>query len=197
MTHYSVTFQPFLSALLSFAKGLYHVNLEVKIMSDSPPKFLKIGKTSVGLIGLEPALNQALQASYSAPEAADFLIELLGKHNYIAPGSEENYRQALQQEYERRTTGQTHQSDELEVKVFGTGCVSCDQLEGQIFNILAKLGLAADIEKVFELDDIWRHGVLTPPALKINGTLVCQGKRPTPVEIEQWLQEAASNEQKK
>ena len=134
-------------------------------------------------------MNKALASKMSVTEVGDFLFQAINTLNYVPPQAKENYKQALRNEYEQRQQGTEQSSDELEVKVFGTGCITCDKLEAQIFDILAKLGLAADIEKVFDLDDIWRHGVLTPPALKINGKIVCQGKMPTPVEIEQWLQE--------
>ena len=157
---------------------------------NSPPKFLRIGKTQVGLIGLEPAINQAMTRQMTTNEASEFLFAAVSRHNYVPPSAEANYRQALGREYARRQGGTVSEDTALSVKVFGTGCITCDKLEAQIFDILARLDMAADIEKVAELDDIWRHGILSPPALKINGKIVCQGKMPTPVEIEQWLQEA-------
>ena len=162
-------------------------------MDDSPPKYLKIGKTSIGLIGLEPAMRQALAENLDKNEAADALFTAISRQNYVPPQAEEKYRAALAEEYERRLHGTSRQNSVLAVKVFGTGCVTCDKLEGQIFDILARLGMAADIEKISELDDIWRHGVLSPPALKINDTIVCQGRMPTPVQIEQWLKEAGAD----
>ncbi|MEN8141064.1 MAG: thioredoxin family protein [Thermodesulfobacteriota bacterium] len=162
-------------------------------MNDTPPKFLKIGKSSVGLIGLEPAMARALAQDLNEDAAAEMLLVAIEKNNYVPAGARENYRAALGAEYERRRHGETSGGDELLVQVFGSGCVTCDKLESQIFDILARLGLAADIDKVFDLDDIWRHGIISPPALKINGAIKCQGKMPTPSEIEQWLKEAAAS----
>ena len=52
---------------------------------------------------------------------------------------------------------------------------------------MQEMGLAADIEQVHDLDEIWRHGVLSTPALVINGQVLCAGRIPTRAEVEEWL----------
>ncbi len=157
---------------------------------DTPQqRLLKIGKASVGLIGLAPALQKAMADNLDPDEAEDFLYEAVAKLNYVPATAEANYRKALRQEFERRISGEELTSDVLEVRVFGSGCVTCDKLAAMMFDILSKMNLVADIEKIFDLDEIWRHGVISPPALKINGELLCQGRMPTPAEIEQWLRD--------
>jgi hypothetical protein len=157
---------------------------------DTPSqKFLKIGKTSVGLIGLDPALQKAMAAKFSPEAAEEFLFATIAKLNYVPDTAHDNYRKALRQEYERRVAGKALTSDVLEVRIFASGCVTCDKLASTMFDILQRMNLMADIEKIYDLDEIWRHGVITPPALKINGELLCQGRMPTPAEIEQWLRD--------
>ncbi|MBU0679955.1 MAG: thioredoxin family protein [Proteobacteria bacterium] len=157
---------------------------------DTPSqKFLKIGTTSVGLIGLDPALQKAMADKLSPQAAEEFLFATIAKLNYVPATAHDNYRKALRQEYERRITGQAFTSDVLEVRIFASGCVTCDKLASTMFDILQRMNLVADIEKIYDLDEIWRHGVITPPALKINGELLCQGRMPTPAEIEQWLRD--------
>ena len=150
---------------------------------------LKVGKTSIGLIGLDQALQQASKAELATPEAISLIYQKVEQLNYIPEQAIADYKKAIGQEYQRRQSGTTAQDDQLKILVFGTGCVSCNQLEATIFDILAKMQLAADIVKIHELDEIWRHGVITPPALKINDDLVCHGKLPSPADIEQWLRE--------
>ncbi len=157
---------------------------------DTPqPRLLKIGTTSVGLIGLDPALQKAMADNLSPEEAEEFLYAAIAKLNYVPATAQDNYRQALRREYERRVAGEELTSDVLEVRVFGSGCVTCDKLAATMFDILQRLNMVADIEKIFDLDEIWRHGVISTPALKINGELLCQGRMPTPAEIEQWLRD--------
>ncbi|MEN8258049.1 MAG: thioredoxin family protein [Thermodesulfobacteriota bacterium] len=157
---------------------------------DTPQqRLLKIGKASVGLIGLDPALQKAIADNLSPKDAENFLFTTIAKLNYVPASAEKNYRAALRQEFERRLAGDELTSDVLEVRVFGSGCVTCDKLAAMMFDILQRMNLVADIEKIYDLDEIWRHGVISPPALKINGELLCQGRMPTPAEIEQWLRD--------
>lgn len=157
---------------------------------DTPQqRLLKIGKTSVGLIGLDPALQKAMADDMSADAAEEFLFATIARQNYVPAKAEAKYRRALRQEYERRLAGETLESEVLEVRVFGSGCVTCDRLAAMMFDILAEMNLVADIEKIFDLDEIWRHGVISPPAVKINGELLCQGRMPTAAEIQQWLRD--------
>jgi hypothetical protein len=58
-----------------------------------------------------------------------------------------------------------------------------------LFESLQKFGLAADMESVHDLDEIWRFGVTKTPALIINNTVKCAGRMPTPAEVEEWVRE--------
>jgi hypothetical protein len=163
---------------------------QVNIMDDTPPpRLLKIGTTSVGLIGLDQALQKAMADKLSPAEAEEFLFTTIARLNYVPATAHDNYCQALRQEYERRLAGKPLTSEALEIRIFASGCVTCDRLAAMMFDILQRLNLVADIEKIFDLDEIWRHGVMTPPALKINGELLCQGRMPTSSEIEHWLRD--------
>lgn len=158
---------------------------------DTPnQRLLKIGKTSIGLIGFDPAIGHCLNHDLDLDEAVDFIFRAVDKHNYIPASASTRYKEAILKEYNRRLSGDDLSRDTLEIRVFGSGCVTCDKLASQIFDTLGKLNLVADIEKIFEMDEIWRHGVLSTPALMINGKILCQGKMPTPAAIEAWLNEA-------
>ena len=78
----------------------------------------------------------------------------------------------------------------MTIKILGSGCVSCNKVNSMIFDIMQRLDMAADIEQIHDLDEIWRHGVISTPALIINGEIQCSGRMPTPAEIEQWLVKA-------
>ncbi len=161
---------------------------------DTPnQRFLKVGQTSIGLIGLDPAINNCLDKKMGIKQATESIFKTIAKLNYVPETAMKRYKNAIQQEYNRRLTGATIARDTLEIRVFGSGCVTCDKLASQIFDILGKFNMVADIEKIFEMDEIWRHGVLTTPALMINGEILCQGKMPTPTAIEEWVQKAGQN----
>lgn len=161
------------------------------IMDTPNQRFLKIGKTNIGLIGLDPAIGYCLDHNIEPADAVSYIFDAIQSHNYIPEAATTRYKDAILKEYERRISGETISRDTLEIRVFGSGCVTCDKLASQIFDTLGKFNLVADIEKIFDMDEIWRHGVLTTPALMINGEILCQGKMPTPAEIAAWLGKAA------
>jgi small redox-active disulfide protein 2 len=77
----------------------------------------------------------------------------------------------------------------LTIRVLGSGCVTCNKLSAMLFEALQKFGLAADMESVHDLDEIWRFGVTKTPALIINNTVKCAGRMPSPAEVEEWVKE--------
>ncbi|MHB8094953.1 MAG: thioredoxin family protein [Candidatus Aminicenantales bacterium] len=81
----------------------------------------------------------------------------------------------------------------MEIKVLGTGCPKCKELEKRTVNALAELGLTADVEKVTDIRKIMEYGILTTPGLVINGRVVSSGRIPRPEEIKAWIQEGADN----
>ncbi len=158
---------------------------------DTPnQRLLKIGTTSVGLIGLDPAMNQCLNQEVDPQDAVETIFSTISTMNYVPSSATTRYKEAILKEYTRRLTGDAISRDILEIRVFGSGCITCDKLATQIFDTLGKFNLVADIEKIFEMDEIWRYGVLSTPALMINGEILCQGKMPTPAEIEEWIGKA-------
>ncbi len=150
---------------------------------------IKIGRATVGLIGLEQAMQQAVSRKLSADEATAFLFAAVSRENYIPAAATDLYRQALRREYLMVESGGAQSPQQLTIKILGPGCVSCNKLNTMIFDIMQRLGIAADIEQIHDLDEIWRHGVITTPALIINGRIKCSGRMPPPAEVEQWLVE--------
>ena len=57
----------------------------------------------------------------------------------------------------------------MEIKVLGTGCPRCGELERRTMNVLAELNVAADVEKVTDIKKIMEYGILSTPGLVING----------------------------
>ena len=76
------------------------------------------------------------------------------------------------------------------VKVLGTGCANCDQLERTTRQAIAQLGVDAQVEKVMDYPGIMRYNVLATPALVINERLVSAGRQPSTAEITTWLADA-------
>jgi len=80
----------------------------------------------------------------------------------------------------------------MEIKILGTGCPNCKGLERRVRNVLAELGIAADVEKVTDIKKIMEYGILGTPGLVIDGKVVSSGKIPRLEEIKAWIQAAAA-----
>jgi small redox-active disulfide protein 2 len=151
---------------------------------------LRVGKITVGLVGLDVALGRVLARSDQGEnEAVEELLVEVGKYNYIPDSAIANYREALRREYLRQRRGHQESGSHLSIRILGPGCVSCNRLNTLLFDILQEMGIAADIEQIHDLDEIWRHGVTRTPALIINGEVKSSGKMPSRSEVEEWIRQ--------
>lgn len=75
----------------------------------------------------------------------------------------------------------------INVKVLGSGCANCRNLEERVRAVVQKRQLAAEIEKVTDYAQIMRWNVLRTPGLVINDVLVSAGRIPSEAEIAGWL----------
>lgn len=163
------------------------------MMDDTPlQRNLKVGAVSIGLIGLDVALTRVLaQPELGVAQAVDQAYAEIARHNYVPQVAETRYRAALEAEIVRLRQGGTARGGPLEVRILGTGCVSCNNLQKVVIEIMAGRRIAADVFQVHDPDEIGRFGVLQTPALVINGQVKSVGRLPTRAEIEEWLITAA------
>lgn len=75
------------------------------------------------------------------------------------------------------------------VKVLGGGCAKCNQLEANAKAALNQLGMDTAIEHVRDYAEIATFGVMTTPALVVDGKVVAYGKVLETEEIIKILQE--------
>ncbi|WP_457574189.1 thioredoxin family protein [Desulfolithobacter sp.] len=151
---------------------------------------IRIGSSTIGLIGLDVALNELGTRNRTREEAVDYLFQAIKRKNYIPPGRERDYREALEREY-LRFIGDDEGVEEqaLVIRIFGPGCVSCNSLQTLVIEVLDQMGVAADIEQIHDPDEIGRAGITRTPALMINGQVKSSGLLPTRSQVEQWLRE--------
>lgn len=62
------------------------------------------------------------------------------------------------------------------IKILGSGCSKCNQLENAVVEALAELGMNTEVEHVREFEKIAAYGVMTTPALVVDGKVVSYGK---------------------
>lgn len=66
--------------------------------------------------------------------------------------------------------------DAAGVKVLGGGCAKCHALEDAVRTALAELGMDTAIDLVTDFAQIAAYGVMTTPALVVDGKVVSYGK---------------------
>lgn len=67
-------------------------------------------------------------------------------------------------------------TDGVRIKVLGSGCAKCNQLEAATKAALEKLGMDTAIDHVTDFSQIAAYGVMTTPALVVDGKVVSFGK---------------------
>lgn len=60
--------------------------------------------------------------------------------------------------------------------MLGSGCAKCNQLEAATKAALERLGMDATIDHVTDFAQIAAYGVMTTPALVVDGRVVSYGK---------------------
>ena len=67
-------------------------------------------------------------------------------------------------------------TDGLGVKILGSGCKKCNELEANTVEALKQLGIDAHVDHVTDFSQIAAYGVMSTPALVIDGKVVSYGK---------------------
>ena len=80
----------------------------------------------------------------------------------------------------------------MQLLVLGPGCAKCKTLAQFTERAAKELGLPYELNKVTDLKQIIALGVMTTPALAVNGTIKVCGKVPSIPEIKSLLQQAAA-----
>jgi small redox-active disulfide protein 2 len=76
----------------------------------------------------------------------------------------------------------------MDIKVLGSGCAKCNQLEGVTKQAVEKLGLDVQIEHVTDFAQIMSYGVMSTPALVVDGEVRVAGRVPSVDDVAKMLQ---------
>jgi len=76
----------------------------------------------------------------------------------------------------------------IKIEILGTGCKKCQQLETNAKEAVANLNLSADVSHITDPVEIAKRGVMSTPALTINGKVVSKGQVISPQQIQPLLQ---------
>lgn len=64
----------------------------------------------------------------------------------------------------------------MKIEILGTGCAKCKALEAVVKEAVAKIGGFHSVEKVDDIQKIMDYGVMSTPALVVDGKVRSTGK---------------------
>ena len=73
------------------------------------------------------------------------------------------------------------------IQILGTGCPKCKKLAENAEAAAKELGIKYQLEKVTELNEIMKFGVMVTPALAVDGQVKMVGKVPSPEELKKIM----------
>lgn len=73
------------------------------------------------------------------------------------------------------------------IKVLGTGCANCRNTVALVDSVARERGVEFTLEKVEDLPAIMAYGVMSTPAVVVDGKVVHAGGVPTREKVEGWL----------
>lgn len=92
---------------------------------------------------------------------------------------------------ETMAKAETAKTEGAAVKILGSGCKKCNELEANTKEALKQLGMDTTIDHVTDFVQIASYGVMTTPALVVNGKVVSFGKVLKTDEVVKILQKVA------
>lgn len=73
------------------------------------------------------------------------------------------------------------------IQILGTGCAKCQKLTDNAKAAAEGLGIPFELEKITNINDIMKFGVMTTPGLAVDGKVVSAGKLLSPEEIKKLI----------
>ena len=73
------------------------------------------------------------------------------------------------------------------IQILGPGCPKCKKLAENAETAAKTLGIEYEIQKVTDINDIMKFGVMLTPALVVDGQVESVGKVVSPEEIKKML----------
>ena len=75
----------------------------------------------------------------------------------------------------------------MKIEVLGMGCANCNKLYQNALEAVRQSGKEVQVVKVEDIQKIMSYGVLSTPALVIDGVVKAAGKLPKAEEIKAWI----------
>jgi small redox-active disulfide protein 2 len=79
------------------------------------------------------------------------------------------------------------ETQNMKIEILGTGCAKCKTLYENVKKAVDETGTSADLVKVEDIPSIMKYGVMSTPALVIDGQVKFSGKLASVAEIKAML----------
>ena len=73
------------------------------------------------------------------------------------------------------------------IQILGTGCPKCKKMAENAEEAAKQLDLEFEVEKVTDINEMMKFGVMVTPALVVDGEVKAVGKVPSSEQIKQML----------
>ena len=75
----------------------------------------------------------------------------------------------------------------MKVQILGSGCAKCKTLEERVRQLVVKHQLPIEVEKVTDLQEIIKYGIMMTPGLVVDGVVKSVGSIPKDEQILLWM----------
>jgi small redox-active disulfide protein 2 len=77
----------------------------------------------------------------------------------------------------------------ISIKILGTGCKKCQNLENKVRELVSVNNIDATVEKVTDIKEMLNYGIMMTPGLVVNEKVKSFGTIPKDDQIISWLKE--------
>ncbi|MFW5787639.1 MAG: thioredoxin family protein [Halanaerobiales bacterium] len=74
------------------------------------------------------------------------------------------------------------------IEILGTGCPKCQESTKIIKEVIDELEVKAEIAKVEEVNEIVERGVMSTPAVAVDGEVKVAGEIPSKAKVRSWFE---------
>jgi small redox-active disulfide protein 2 len=75
----------------------------------------------------------------------------------------------------------------MKIEILGSGCTKCKKLYENTLAAVQSAGVKAEVVKVEDMEKIVGYGVMSTPAIVIDGEVKAAGTLPSPEEIKKLI----------
>ena len=153
-----------------------------------------IGGNTIGITDLEEIFQEVRSASIgNVDDLKNLIMKKVKAKDYVPYSAEPTYREDLYEEYLvfiGELPARKQKSPYVKILLYGSSCYNCERLDGMIMEILSRSGIQADYQHVTDMREIARAGIISTPALAVDGKVILKGQVPEENRLEGMLLQA-------